>query len=65
MDETILQYFITQGPWAVLFVFLLVYVMKKNAERETRLHNTLDAFANKYDIVIKKLDKIENRLPKE
>lgn len=62
MDNNTLQYFLTQGPFAVLFVWLLIYVMKNNKERESRLQDLLDKFSNKYDVVITKLDDIKEEL---
>lgn len=56
------QYFLTQGPFAALFVWLLVYVMKNNKERENRLQDLLDKFSDKYDLVITKLDDIKEKL---
>lgn len=62
MDNNTLQYFLTQGPFAVLFVWLLIYVMKNNKERENRLQDLLDKFSEKYDLVITKLDDIKDKL---
>lgn len=62
MDTDIFRYFLTQGPFAVLFVWLLVYVMKNNKERENRLQDLLDKFSEKYDLVISKLDDIKEKL---
>lgn len=61
--QDILQYFLTQGPFAALFVWLLIYTQKRNKELEDQLYNTLNEFASRYDIVIKKLDNIKDRLP--
>ncbi|NDI36346.1 hypothetical protein EPK97_16575 [Chengkuizengella sediminis] len=33
LELNIIQYFLTQGPFAVLFVWLLIYVMKNGKER--------------------------------
>jgi BhlA holin family len=62
MDNNTLQYFLTQGPFAVLFVWLLIYVMKNNKERESRLQDLLDKFSEKYDLFITKLDDIKEKL---
>jgi hypothetical protein len=62
VDSEIFRYFLTQGPFAVLFVWLLVYVMKNNKERENRLQDLLDKFSEKYDLVISKLDDIKEKL---
>ncbi|GIO26381.1 BhlA/UviB family holin-like peptide [Ornithinibacillus bavariensis] len=70
MDETLIQYFLTQGPFAVLFVWLFYSGRKESNEREKQLYKTIDAqnetlkgFSTKYDIVITKLEDIEERLP--
>lgn len=56
------KYFLTQGPFAALFVWLLIYVMKNNKERENRLQDLLDKFSDKYDVVISKLDDIKEKI---
>ncbi|MEC0430960.1 BhlA/UviB family holin-like peptide, partial [Bacillus subtilis] len=43
----VIKYFLTQGPFAVLFTWLLIYVMKSNRERESRLQDLLDKFSDK------------------
>lgn len=70
MDEALIQYFLTQGPFAVLFVWLFYSSRKEANEREKQLYQTIDdqneilkGFSTKYDIVITKLDDIEDRLP--
>jgi GTP-binding protein EngB required for normal cell division len=62
MDMELSKYFLTQGPFAILFVWLLIYVMKNNKERENRLQDLLDKFSDKYDLVINKLDDIKEKL---
>lgn len=59
----IITYFLTQGPFAALFVWMLITTQKRNKEREDQLYGTLNEFAKKYDIVIEKLDDIKTRLP--
>lgn len=59
-----LTYFFTQGPFAVLFVWMLISTQKRNKEREDQLYETLNEFAQRYDIVIDKLDDIKERLPR-
>nr|WP_237648711.1 BhlA/UviB family holin-like peptide [Sediminibacillus terrae] len=61
--DTVLQYFLTQGPFAALFVWLLIYVMKANQAREMRLQSLLEKFSEKYDVVINELKDIKDRLP--
>ncbi|CAI6274118.1 BhlA/UviB family holin-like peptide [Bacillus velezensis] len=69
MEMDITQYLITQGPFAVLFCWLLFYVMKTSKERESKLYSQIDSqnevlgkFSEKYDVVIEKLDKIESKV---
>lgn len=76
MDLTnpeVVKYFLTQGPFAILFVGLLIYVMRSNKEREQRqedtnkeregrLHDLLDKFSEKYDVVIDELRDIKNQI---
>lgn len=62
MEMEISKYFLTQGPFAILFVWLLVYVMKNNKEREARLQDLLDKFSNKYDVIIDKLDDLKSKI---
>ncbi|MFS1514540.1 BhlA/UviB family holin-like peptide [Chengkuizengella sp. SCS-71B] len=62
MELNIIQYFLTQGPFAVLFVWLLIKVMKNNNNRENRLHNTLDELSKRFGSLDKKLNRIENKI---
>ena len=63
MEQEFIRYLVTQGPFAVLFVWLLFYVMRNNKEREMRLHNTLVKFSEKYNLVVDELKEIKDRLP--
>ena len=56
----------TQRPFAVLFCWVLFYVLNTTKERENKLNEQIDAqnhvlekFSEKYDVVIEKLDRIE------
>ncbi|NYV67292.1 hypothetical protein HYI36_18635 [Bacillus sp. Gen3] len=69
MDASLAQYFLTQGPFAVLFVWLFYSSRKESQEREKQLYQTIDdqneiikRFSTKYDIIITKLDDMEERL---
>lgn len=75
MEMDVLKYFITQGPFAILFVWLLIYVIRTNKEREVdlirtnkeregRLHDLLDKFSEKYDLIIEEIRDIKGRLSK-
>lgn len=62
MEMDVLKYFLTQGPFAVLFVWLLIYVMRSNRERESRLQALLDKFSDKYDVIITEIRDIKSRI---
>jgi hypothetical protein len=62
MESEVIKYFLTQGPWAIVFIWLLFYVMRRNTEREGRLHDLLDKFSDKYDVVIEELRDIKNKI---
>ena len=64
-EMDVLKYFLTQGPFAVLFVWLLIYVMRANKEREGRLQDLLDKFSEKYDLIIGEIRDMKERLPRE
>ncbi|MCG7407678.1 hypothetical protein MH117_09605 [Paenibacillus sp. ACRRX] len=65
MEMDVLKYFLTQGPFAVLFVWLLIYVMKNNKEREAGLQDLLAKFSEKYDVIIGELRDMKERLPRD
>lgn len=62
MDNEVLRYFLSQGPFAVMFVWLLIYVMKANKEREGRLQSLLEKFSDKYDVIIADLREIKSKV---
>ncbi|WP_246293852.1 BhlA/UviB family holin-like peptide [Paenibacillus planticolens] len=64
MESDMVKYFLTQGPFAVLFVWLLIYVMKTNKEREGRLQDLLDKFSDKYDVIIAEIRDMKEHLPR-
>lgn len=62
MPDESLNYFLTQGPFAVLFVWLLIYVMRNNRERELRLQELLDKFSDKYDVIITEIRELNKKI---
>lgn len=62
--ETSLTYFQSQGPWALLFVILLFWVLKENAKREERLISCLDELSSKYDTISKDVGEIKDSIVK-
>lgn len=72
MEAELAKYIIMQGPFAGLFLWLLLHVMKTNREREkeqaktnndreTRLQALLDKFSEKYDVIISEIRDIKGR----
>lgn len=72
MENELTKYFLTQGPFAALYVWLLIYVMRTNKEREkeqmqtnkereSRLQALLDKFGDKYDVIISEIRDIKER----
>ena len=64
IETEIMKYLVTQGPFAVLFVWLLIYVMRQNEKRERHLHDILDKFSEKYDVIVDELRDIKERIGK-
>ncbi len=69
VEMDLARYLMTQGPFAVLFCWMLFYVLNTTKERENKLNEQIEAqndvlakFSEKYDVVIDKLDKIERNL---
>lgn len=58
MESEMINFFTTQGAWAVLFVWLLFYTIKEAKEREKILNETIyknqsiiQDLANKFNVV--------------
>lgn len=62
MEGEIWSYFLTQGPFAALFIWLLVYVMKSGKERENQLLDTLNKFSEKYDLILEEVRAIKSEM---
>lgn len=62
MEGEIWSYFLTQGPFAALFIWLLVYVMKSSKERENQLLDTLNKFSEKYDLILEEVREIKSEM---
>ena len=46
MSTEIVNFFISQGVFAVLFGYLLLYVLKENSSREARYQDLLEELTN-------------------
>ncbi|MDU1323475.1 MAG: BhlA/UviB family holin-like peptide [Clostridium botulinum] len=72
MEQERMKYMISQGAFAVLFCYLLYFVLKTSKEREEKMQSTIDKnqevigdLARKFDVledVKRSVDKIENKL---
>ncbi|HII4427999.1 TPA: BhlA/UviB family holin-like peptide [Clostridium perfringens] len=60
MEKEILTQVIGQGAFAALFVWLLWDTRKEARERENKLNNLIDKFADKFNIVEDIKDKVDN-----
>lgn len=67
MEGEVIKYFITQGAFAVLFMWLLIDTRKDSKQREEKYQLTIDKLADKINIVedIKEdVEEIKNKLNK-
>lgn len=69
METELWKYFITQGPFAALFIILFWYTMKANENREAKLQNMLEnsqellsKFSEKYDVIITEIRDLKEKL---
>lgn len=51
MENELIKMAASQGLYATLFVALLLYVLKTNAEREKQYQSTINKLADKFDVV--------------
>jgi len=51
MDTQQVTFWMQQGPFALLFVSLLVYVMRDSKAREKKYQDTIDKLVDKLSIV--------------
>lgn len=56
MEHEIVKYLITQGAFAVLFVYLLFYVLKENSKREEKYQSIIEELSKKFS-KIEEVDK--------
>ncbi|MBB4824549.1 hypothetical protein HNO89_001773 [Sporosarcina luteola] len=61
--KELLGYFLTQGPFAVLFVWLFWYQVKSSESRERRYQDLLEAMTEKYDDISDEIREVKERLP--
>ena len=63
--KELLSYFLTQGPFAVLFVWLFWYQVKSSESREKSYQQLLETMSEKYDVIVEEIREVKERLPKK
>ncbi|KNF08569.1 hypothetical protein CLPU_6c00550 [Gottschalkia purinilytica] len=51
MEQEIIKIALSQGIWAVLFVFMLFYVLRENSNRENNYQEIIKELSEKFNIV--------------
>jgi hypothetical protein len=51
VENKIVEVLATQGPFVILFVYLLFYVLKQNAKREGQYQDTINKLADRLAVV--------------
>lgn len=51
MENEIVKTIASQGTWALLFVWLLFYVLRENSKRENNYQETINKLADKISII--------------
>ncbi len=62
MEQSIFKLIISQGIFAVLFVYLLFYVLKENSQRESNYQNIVDKLSSSLPNIEEKLDDISRQI---
>ncbi len=68
MEKQILDALATNGPFVLLFVYLLFYVLNQNAKREAKYQTTIDQLVARFGIlddVHREVTAIKEHLEKE
>ena len=60
--NTIVEMVISQGPFAALFIWLLIDTNKKNEPREQRMQEQLDKTVPILNQIVSRLDVIEEKI---
>ena len=58
MESTVMETAISQGIWAVLAVFLLIYIVKSNEQRDANYQTVIENLTEKFQI----LNQVQNDL---
>lgn len=55
MWDKLFEAMLPNGPWAILFVVLLWWILRENAKREANYQSIIDKLANKLEEEIKEV----------
>lgn len=62
MEQSILKLIVSQGIFAVLFTYLLFYVLKENSVRESNYQDIVDKLSGSLPNIEQKLDDISKQI---
>lgn len=62
MEQSILKLIISQGIFAILFVYLLLYVLKENSIRESNYQEIVNNLSSSLPSIEEKLDNISKQI---
>ncbi len=62
MDSALIKVVVSQGIFAVLFCYLLMYVLKQNGIRETNYQNLVDKLTETLPIIKEELEEIKSKI---
>ena len=62
MLNEILKLALSQGIFAALFVYMLYWVLRENAKRETKYQNLIESLSENFSDLSGKIDRIEGKI---
>ncbi|MCR3761735.1 bacteriocin [Clostridium felsineum] len=62
MESNIIQLLATQGGFAILFCYLLFYVLKENSNRETNYQEIIKRFSDFLPDIKEDIEKLNNKI---
>lgn len=62
IEGNILQLLATQGAFAILFCYLLFYVLKENSKREANYQEIIKNFSDSLPDIKEDIEKLNNKL---
>lgn len=62
MEGNIIQLLATQGAFAILFCYLLFYVLKENSKREANYQEIIKNFSDSLPDIKEDIEKLNNKL---